>query len=172
MAGRQGKQKVRDMLLSLGVIALVAGVMYVFIPHDDSKDPVKRVDYSVELLTARRAAPYPVAAPEGLPAEWKATSVRFQGEKGNAWHLGFQDPTGQYVAIEQSTQEPAPFISGASQGARRTTATQRIGDRTWQRYEGGHYDALVHRDKGSTTVVTGTASFAELARMAQALKAS
>ncbi|MER6358894.1 DUF4245 domain-containing protein [Streptomyces sp. NPDC001634] len=171
MAGTKGKQKtVRDMLLSLGLIGLMAGVIYLFIPHDDHAPDLKRVDYRVELLTARRAATYPVAAPEGLPDTWKPTSVRFQGDHFDAWHLGFQDPTGQYVAIEQSTQKAATFIDEASQGAEETKVTQDIGGRTWQRYTGGRYDALVFRDKGSTTVVTGTASFAQLTKMAESLK--
>lgn len=160
------------MILSLGVIVLVAGFIFIFIPHDDSEPPVKRVDYRIELLTARRAAAYPVAAPEGLSKQWKATSVRFHGEEGDRWHLGFHDPDGQYVAIEQSTQKPARFIDDASQGAEETKATERIGGRTWQRYEGGRYDALVLKDKGSTTVVTGTASFERLTAMAEALKTS
>lgn len=158
------------MVLSLGVIALVAGVIYVFIPHDDSEPELKRVDYRVELLTARRAASYPVAAPEGLPTEWKATSVRYDGSEFDAWHLGFHDPDGQYVAVEQSTEKPAAFIDTASQGAEETKATQRIGDQTWQRYEGAKYDALVLKGEDSTTVVTGTASFGQLTKMAQALK--
>ncbi|MCX4971696.1 DUF4245 domain-containing protein [Streptomyces sp. NBC_00620] len=170
MAGTKGKQSVRDMILSLGVIALVAGVIYVFIPHDDSEPELKRVDYRVELLTARRAASYPVAAPEGLPTEWKATSVRYDGSEFDAWHLGFHDPDGQYVAVEQSTEKPAAFIDTASQGAEETKATQRIGDQTWQRYEGAKYDALVLKGEDSTTVVTGTASFGQLTKMAQALK--
>ncbi len=67
VAGMKGKQKsARDMILSLGVIVLAAGVIWMFIPHDDSEPDVKRVDYRVELLTAQRAASYPVAAPEGL----------------------------------------------------------------------------------------------------------
>ncbi len=171
VAGTQGKQKVRNMLLSLGVTVLVAGSVYVFIPHDDSQDPVKRVDYRVELLTARRAAPYPVAAPKGLPTSWMATSVWFQDEF-HAWHLGFKDPEGQYVAVEQSTRSPAPFIADASQGAKKTTVTQRIAGRTWQRYAGGRYDALVYRADGATTVVAGTASFGQLTKMAQALQTS
>src|SRR5690348_13393598 len=120
------------MLLSLGVIGLMAGVIYLFLPHDDHAPDLQRVDYRVELLTARRAAAYPVAAPEGLPGTWKATSVRFQGEPFDAWHLGFQDPTGQYVAIEQSTQKPSAFIDEASQGGHGTEVTQNIGGRTWQ----------------------------------------
>ena len=160
------------MILSLGLIGVVAGVIYVFIPHDDSEPPLKRVDYRVELLTARRAAPYPVAAPEGL-------SKAVEGDVGavtraptfDAWHLGFHDPDGEYVAIEQSTQKPVDVHRRRrARAPRRRTATQRIGERTWQRYEGAKYDALVLKEKGSTTVVTGTASFAQLTKMAEALK--
>ncbi len=160
------------MIISLAVIGLVVGFIYMFIPHDDSQPPVKRVDYRIELLTARRAAAYPVAAPEGLPSAWKATSVRFQGAESDRWHLGFHDPDGEYVAIEQSTQKPARFIDEASQGATETKGTEQIGGRTWQRYEGEKYDALVLKDEGSTTVVTGTASFERLTAMAKALRTS
>ncbi|CAL9563069.1 DUF4245 domain-containing protein [Streptomyces sp. NPDC058947] len=172
MAGTNGKQKTaRDMILSLGVIVLVAGFIYLFIPHDDSEPEVKRVDYRVELLTARRAAPYPVVAPEGLPAAWKATSVRYQGDDFDTWHLGFHDPEGEYVAVEQSTQRRPVFLDEATQGARETDRTETIDGRTWTRWEGGRYDALVlEGTKGSTTVVTGTASFAQLTKMAQALE--
>ncbi|MET9384860.1 DUF4245 domain-containing protein [Streptomyces sp. NPDC002928] len=172
MAGSNGKQKsARDMILSLGLIMIAAGVIYLFIPHDDHAPDIKRVDYRVELLTARRAASYPVAAPEGLPESWKATSVRFQGDKFDAWHLGFQDPDGEYVAVEQSTQKRSTFIDEASQGATATKTTEEIGGRTWTRYTGGRYDALVLQDTdGSTTVVTGTASFDRLTKLAGALK--
>ncbi|CAL9298734.1 DUF4245 domain-containing protein [Streptomyces sp. SudanB52_2052] len=172
MAGTNGKQKTaRDMILSMGVIVLVAGVIYLFIPHDDSPPDLKRVDYRVELLTARRAAPYPVAAPQGLPDTWKATSVRYQADEFDTWHLGFHDPEGEYVAVEQSTQRRPVFLDEATQGARETGKTEKIDGRTWTRWEGGRYDALVlEGTKGSTTVVTGTASFAQLTRMAEALE--
>ncbi|MFJ2606692.1 DUF4245 domain-containing protein [Streptomyces sp. NPDC091279] len=171
MAGSNGKQKtVRDMILSLALIGVAAAVIYVFIPHNDSAPDVKRVDYRVELLTARRAAAYPVAAPEGLAKEWKATSVRFKGDAFDAWHLGFQAPDGQYVQIEQSTQKQSTFVDEASQGAEETKVTQEIDGRTWTRYTGGRYDALVLPGKGATTVVAGTGSFAQLTEMAKALK--
>ncbi|WP_166661777.1 DUF4245 domain-containing protein [Streptomyces sp. BK208] len=176
MAGTNGKQKTaRDMVLSLGVIVLAGLVMYLFIPHDDDGGPdLKRVDYTVELTTARRAAPYPVAAPEGLAEEWKPTSVRYRGTDGDSWHLGYRAPDGEYVAVEQSTRKPDEFIEEASQGGRRTATTEEIGGRTWTRYTGGRYEALVLRDtdgvKGATTVVAGTGSFEQLGSMAAALK--
>jgi hypothetical protein len=160
------------MILSLVLIGMAAAVVYFLtIPHDDHAPDLKRVDYRVELLTARRAVSYPVAAPEGLPSTWKATSVRFQGENSDRWHLGFQSPDGQYVQVEQSTAKPADFIDEASQGASATKRTEKIGDRTWTRYTGGRYDALVLQGTpGATTVVAGTASFTELTKMAAALK--
>ncbi|MEV1063276.1 DUF4245 domain-containing protein [Streptomyces sp. NPDC050263] len=172
MAGVKGKQKTaRDMILSLGVIMIAAGVIYLFVPHDDRAPDVKKVDYRIELLTARRAASYPVAAPEGLPDTWKATSVRFKGDDFDAWHLGFHAPDGEYVTIEQSTQKRSQFIDQASQGSTETKVTEQIGGRTWTRYTGGRYDALVLQDaEGSTTVVAGTGSFEQLTTMAGALK--
>lgn len=160
------------MILSLGLIGIAAALIYVFIPHDDSAPDIPRVDYRVELLTARRSAAYPVAAPVDLPATWKATSVRFDGANFDAWHLGFHAPDGQYVQIEQSTQKPSEFIDQATQGATATKNTQQIDGRTWTHYTGGRYDALVLPAKGSTTVVAGTGSFQQLTEMAQALRTS
>ncbi|MGW0768268.1 DUF4245 domain-containing protein [Streptomyces sp. NPDC002676] len=173
MAGSYGKQKktVRGLVQSLGVCVMAAAIVYLVVPHDDHAPGIKRVDYSVELVTARRAASYPVAAPEGLSKDWKATSVTYDSKDAQHWHLGFQDPEGQYVQIEQGRQNRGDFIHEASQGAKATKQTENIGGRTWTRYSGGRYEALVLEDtSGSTTVVAGTASFGQLTKMAAALK--
>nr|WP_203606447.1 DUF4245 domain-containing protein [Streptomyces sp. SID11385] len=158
------------MILSLGVIVAIAAGIWIFVPHDDSKDPVKRVDYRVELATAQRAAAYPVAAPEGLPKTWKPTSVRYRAEDGDAWHLGYLDPHEKYVAVEQSTKDPAEFIESVTQEARKAGAATSINGREWQPYKGDRYDALVLREGKSTTVVTGSASPAQLKAFAAALR--
>lgn len=142
----------RDMVLSLAVILLAAGVIYLFIPHDEDQDPVKPVGYHVELKSARRAAPYPVAAPQGLPKQWRATSVRYEpeGSKGASWHLGFMTPDNQYAAVEQSNSaRPHAYVRDVTQHAHRTGRTERIGGERWTRYEGRKYDALVRVDSGS-----------------------
>ncbi|MFG2717424.1 DUF4245 domain-containing protein [Streptomyces sp. NPDC048416] len=161
------------MLQSLAVIGIAAAVIYVFIPHDDADaPPLKAVNYTVELTTVRRAAPYPVAAPVGLPDQdkWKATSVSYDGPKDNAWHLGFLDPQNQYVAIEQSTAATDKFVTEVSKRAKKTEKSQRIAGATWTFWDGPKYDALVRQDQGSTTVVTGTAPYEQLVAMAGALE--
>lgn len=171
---QRGRQTARDMVLSLAVIVLAAGVIYLFIPHDEDQNPVKTVSYRVELDTARRAAPYPVAAPSGLPEEWRATSVRYGADEpeGSVWHLGFLTPDDEYIGLEQAdAKRPGAYIQGVTQGAEKTAETVRAGGQKWQRYEGDAYDALVRTGGkgGSTTVVTGTASAEQLARFAGAL---
>ncbi|CAM5488839.1 Transcriptional regulator WhiB [Streptomyces antimycoticus] len=52
---------------------------------------------------------------------------------------------------------------------RREAELQRIDGEEWVRYEGDKYDALVRQEPGVTTVVTGTASYGQLTKMATAL---
>lgn len=174
VAGRNGKNKtVRNMLLSLAVTVPVAGTGYLVLPHEGSgRDPVKTVEYRVETASARRAAPYPVLAPEGLGADWRATSVwyRQQRGEGKVWHLGFIDPDTEYVQIEQSDGPADDFIADSTQHAEPTKRTQRVGGTVWQRYEGDKYNALVRTEHGATTVIAGTASDRRLAEMAAALR--
>ncbi|WP_415947907.1 DUF4245 domain-containing protein [Streptomyces sp. KLOTTS4A1] len=163
-------QTVRDMVLSLAVIGAVVAVIYIFIPHDESTPPPKRVDYTVPLSTASRAASYPLLAPQGLSEEWVATSVRYRGAEGEHWHLGFHAPDGKYVAVEQTSGKPEPFIESKSQDAKDTGETERIGGKEWKWYEGESYDALVLQENGATTLVTGSGSQARLTEVAEALR--
>ena len=161
----------RTLISTVSMNGVVVAGIYMFVPHDENADPTHVVDYRVETATARRAAPYPVAAPVGLPAEWRATSVSYERKNADAWHLGFLDPDKQYVAVEQSNGEAAKFISETTLQSQKD-GTQRIAGRTWDRYDGGRYRALVERGDGVTTMVTGTAPFDQLARLAAALRTS
>ncbi|MEU3664962.1 MULTISPECIES: DUF4245 domain-containing protein [Streptomyces] len=166
----KGKQTVWDMVRSLAVIGVVVAGIYVFVPHDDKADPTHTVDYRVETLTARRAAPYPVAAPVGLPEQWRATSVTYERTKADAWHLGFLDPEQQYAAVEQSSDTSVKYLERVTRNATASGQTQQVGDAAWERWEGEKYDALVRREQGHVTVVTGTASFEQLGTLAAALE--
>ncbi|MEO3975986.1 DUF4245 domain-containing protein [Streptomyces sp. CAU 1734] len=167
----RGKQTVRDMILSMAAIGAVVGTIYVVLPRDEDKDPTRVVDYRIELVTAQRAAPYPVLAPQGLDKGWRATSVEYDRMAANAWHLGFLDPDREYVAVEQSTGPSAKFIAKVTHDAADTGKTRQVAGETWQRWEGPKYDALVRVEKGATTVVTGTAPLERLTEMAEALEA-
>jgi len=174
-ADKRGNQTLRDLVLSMIVLGVVVFAIYLFIPHDSNADPVKVVSYSVELGQARRDAPYPVAAPEGLSADWRSTSVTYDASNPNnvTWHIGFMDPEQQYVAIEQTNGPADAFIASVTINSHLdATHTVTVGGHTWQTYTGGRYTALVRKDPTATTVVLGTGTQAQLTQMAAALKES
>ncbi|SOB82300.1 Protein of unknown function [Streptomyces sp. 1331.2] len=172
--GMRGRQTVRDMVLSMLAVGFVVWVGYLFLPHDADSDPVHVVEFKVAAATAKRAAPYPLLAPEGLPDKWRATSVSYRpadqnNGKGNAWHLGFVTPSGQYAAVEQSDAPRDSLLSDKVAGGQ-PDGTSEVAGRTWDRVQGEKARALTAPTGSGTTLLTGTASYEELAELAQALK--
>lgn len=110
--------------------------------------------------------------PAGLSEKWKPTSVSYEGRNGAGWHLGFLDPDGRYVAVEQSTVPAGKYVPEVSRQAKDTGRTYDVAGEAWQHWEGPKYDALVLQAEGVTTVVTGSAPTESLAEMAAALETS
>ncbi|MFI9318759.1 DUF4245 domain-containing protein [Kitasatospora aureofaciens] len=172
--GMRGRQTVRDMVLSMLAVGFVVWIGYLFLPHDANSDPVHVVEYKVAAASAKRAAPYPLLAPDGLSDKWRATSVSYtpadlSGGKGNAWHLGFVTPSGQYAAVEQADVPRDKLLADKVAGAQPDGTSDAAG-RTWDREQGDKARALAARNGSAATLVTGTASYEELAELAQALK--
>ncbi|MFD2618976.1 DUF4245 domain-containing protein [Streptomyces chumphonensis] len=164
---------VKDMVLSMAVIGIGAWGLYLFIPDGDSGDERPReISYQAELVTAERAAPYALMAPRGLDDAWRATSVYYRGQSdhGAVWHLGFVDPEVEYAAVEQGDGDPGKFVAKVTHQAADTGETVTVDGEEWARYEGQKYDALVLTAPDVTTVVTGTAPFARLTELADALE--
>lgn len=172
-ADKRGNKTLRDLILSLFVLGFVVFAIYLFIPHDSHADPVVVVPYSVELGQARRDAPYPVAGPEGLGADWRSTSVTYSDTdpKNVTWHIGFVGPKQQYVAIEQSNAASDAFAAAVTLGSHRdATRTVAVAGQSWDHWSGGRYTALVHKEPGHTTVVLGTGPESTLTTMAAAIQ--
>jgi hypothetical protein len=159
------------MVLSMVAVMGVALVAYLTIPHGGNGDPVKVVDYSAALASAKRAAPYPVLAPEGLSGQWRATSVTYQKDPaGHAgWHLGFVTPDGKYASVEQSDAPQNDLLKAVVAGYAPDGGST-IAGQSWSRFQGDRYRAVAERSGAATTLVAGSASYAELEQLAQALR--
>ncbi|WP_406202662.1 DUF4245 domain-containing protein [Kitasatospora sp. NBC_01560] len=170
----RGRQTVRDMVLSMLAVGVVVWIGYLFLPHDANGDGVHTKEYRVAAASAKRAAPYPLLSPEGLSDRWRATSVSYDPAslgrgKGNAWHLGFVTPSGQYAAIEQS-DVARDVLLGETVADGKADGTSEVAGQSWERLQGPKTRALTIQSGSATTVLTGTASYEELAELAQALK--
>ena len=160
-----GAKSVKDMVLSLAAVMLAGLVIYYFIPHSGG-DGVHAVQggISSSVDSARRAAPFPVLAPGGLPKGWTATEVNYDGMDATdaIWSLGYIDPQRQYVSVQQSNGSAATFIPSVTTSGVKVSGTSTINGVVWAHYQGSNYRALVLETPKVTTVVTGTESYAAM----------
>lgn len=170
VAKKRGLETVRDMVLSLGVVGIVVVLLLIFGRHSE-QDPVKRIDYTLKFQQAGQVAPYPLQAPEGLPERWRPTSAHFDGvdPANTSWHIGFINPNDEYAAVEQGNGTPEEFVKDKAKGGRPVGRVD-VEGKPWVSYDGPKYRSLVRTEGGVTTMVTGTASFEDLASLASALR--
>ena len=164
-----------NMVRSLLVIGALVAVLVAVVPRVNSisQPPVDVAAASVEIA---RESGWPIAVPEGLPEGWKPTSVRYVRSTDGlmTWHAGYQSPTGNYVALEQ-TQGATPRWIEAQTNRAREIGQVDIEGTSWTQFERGGkvQNSLLDRGSGPqdlTTLVTGTGTFEELAAFAAALQ--
>ncbi len=166
---------VPNMLRSLLVIGALVAVLIAVVPRVNgvSQPPVDVAGASVAFA---RDSGWPLERPENLPDGWTATSVRFVSSTDGlrTWHAGYQSPTGNYVAIEQTKDATDKWVEAQTNRAARTGSVE-AGGRTWDTYvrSGKVQNSLVHEAAGAdelTTIVTGTGTLDELATFAGTLQ--
>jgi uncharacterized protein DUF4245 len=156
----------------LACLALV-GLIVLITPRSNT-EVLPNVDYTFDMRTLRSVAPYTSYVPEATPTGWRPTSSRLTGGPGGgpvAWHLGFVTARDEYAALEESDEHADAFIKRMT-NRDRPVGAQQVAGATWEQYfrEDKRQRSLVHRLPGVTVVVTGTASFDELAVLAASLR--
>ena len=166
----------RDMLLSMGLVTLVL-LGWLFFVRPPTPDAVRTVPWQPVAAAAADTAAYEVLAPPSS-WDWRATSARIEPQPDGtiAWRVGFLTPSGDYVALLQRGVFPAQAAASATdwlesetrQGE--TEGTVEIAGRTWTRMLGepvpDERRSLVLRDDGTLTVITGSAPWADLDKLA------
>lgn len=155
---------VRSLLVVLGLVAVL-----VFLVPRVSSLSGPPVDVHATGLQVKEQTGWPIVEARGLPKGWTATAARFiRGTDGKmTWLAGYQTPAGEYASVEQTADSSAAWIEAQTNRAR-ATGDREIAGRTWKSFERGAkvQNSLLHvpADRGElTTLVTGTAPFADLA---------
>lgn len=162
---------VRSLVVILGVMAVV--ILIVPRVNRVTQPPL---DVAGSADTVASQSGWPIETPVGLPDGWRATSVRYERSTDAVmtWHVGYETPDNQYVAIEQAKYPTAGWITAQINRAKQT-GTLEAGGRTWTTYARDLkvQNSLVNRPEKSgalTTIVTGTATFDQLSFFADHLQ--
>jgi len=167
---RPMRQTVGDMIRSMVVVlAVVAAILIV--TWRPKPDPVRTVDITQALVTARSSADFAVEVPV-LP-ELRATSVRWEpteSSQGNlVWHLGYVTPSDEYLQVSQSRAAGEAFL--AEQTARGEPGESvTIAGGQWQVFTAPERTSVVRVDDGVTTIVSGTGPLDQVMTIAATLR--
>lgn len=160
------------MVLSLLVVlGIVVGLM-LLVPRTNSitQPPV---DVAAGARAAATQVEFVPSVPQGLPAGWRATSVRTTRSTASVmtWHAGYMTSDDQYAALEQGQRVPAEWIRSQTNRGREEGTIEVAGE-PWRKFVrlDKVQHSLVHERGDVTTIVTGTASFEDLALLAASLQ--
>lgn len=171
---RTGRSRsgVGDMLRS---VALLLVPILAFVGYQGwvrvTPDPAPAVDYASAASAVRRQAPFPVLAPAALPAQWRATSVRYTAGPDAHWHLGVLTAAEDYIGLEQVADDLDDAVTSFAPDTA-ATGSVTIAGQQWQLRTSSARDetALVRQDGDVSTVVIGTAAQAELVAYVETLR--
>ncbi|MFN8046656.1 MAG: DUF4245 domain-containing protein [Dermatophilaceae bacterium] len=164
-----------NMARSLLVIAALMALVIFMVPRVNSlSGPPVDIPATAQRVAAESG--WPVAIAAGLPSGWKATSARYvrTGEGAMTWLAGYQAPSGDYASVEQTRDASSTWVETEVNRASEQ-GTVEVGGRTWTKYvrSSKTQNSLLHRPGAPgelTTLVTGTASFEELAVLIEHLE--
>ncbi len=171
-AAHRGLRAARWVLACL----LLSFVILVAVPVPHTSAPVI-VSYQHDLAVMTRDARYPVVAPAGLPLSWAPVSsaVALGGANGPGtatWHLGYVTSAGTLASVEQSDAKPAAFISRMNDSGTPQPSVA-VAGRLWRASANpsrGQRSLYRTGPSGSTIIIAGNASWAQLRVLAASLR--
>jgi hypothetical protein len=153
------------------VVIVVAFVTFQEVNTGPPANPVHAIDYQPTLKYARRQAHFQLLAPPSLPAGWRATSVTFEPQGHQRWHLGVLTDQNKYVGLEQSDTPVRSMVQEYVDPAASRGRPVTVAGKAWSIWsDSGGDTALVRRQGGATTLVVGTATRAVLVDYVRSLR--
>lgn len=158
----------KNLVYSLLAVVGMTAVLVLMVPRVSSVSGPP-VDVSATAVTVQADTGWPIVEPVGLPDGWSPTSVRYVRTTGGfmTWHVGYQTPSGTFVAVEQTLDPSREWIS-AQTNRSPSEGTTEIAGLTWEKYvrDNKVQNSLLHQPEADgelTTLVTGTADFDDMA---------
>ncbi|MFD0556376.1 DUF4245 domain-containing protein [Stackebrandtia endophytica] len=160
----------RDMVLSLAVLLVPIGVIFLVWGFLTSETPVSEIDPTPAYIQAEGLG-LDVTEPEGLSQEWRPLSSGVNQADGLVTlRVGYYTPSGGGMQFIASQVDSAELIEAELNQSPRLLGPVTVGDVTWQSYVTAKgTTALVYTDESMTLIVHGDTTVEELQEFAMVL---
>lgn len=168
------KGSVANMLRSLLAIGAIMALFMIVAPR--LQPDHSGVDVQETAVQVAQSTGLAVSAPQDLGEDWVETRAEYRRSTDNlmTWHAGFETPSGEFIALNETQDATAAWVATQVNQAPVVGETEVEGEQ-WQQYarEGSRVQRSLVRlgDAGQlTSVVTGNASWEQLAEFVAALE--
>ncbi len=165
----------QNLVLSLLAVLGMMAALILVVPRVNSVGG-PAVDVHATAVDVAQQSGWPIVEAVGLPDGWTETSARYVRTTDGfmTWHAGYQMPSGSYIAVEQ-TEDPSPAWVAAQVNRAPKVGTVEAAGRTWTTFvrDNKTQNSLLDDPQTGgdlTTLITGTASLAEMADFATYLQ--
>jgi hypothetical protein len=170
-AGARSRKSAADMVRTMAVIIGFVAVIVLLVPRPNEVSQPD-VDASAAASAAKPGLSFTPAVPAGLPAGWVARTAKTQVGTDDVamWLLQYRTPSGTYAAVRQAADATKNWESRQVTDGREDGTIQ-VAGHSWvvrSRPDRG-ITSWVLREGKLTTIVTGTASAADLTTFTTAL---
>ncbi|WP_434618123.1 DUF4245 domain-containing protein [Arthrobacter sp. A5] len=173
-AAKRANASVMGMILALLVTVAVVLPIILLNPHQNASAYRPGVDVPVVAGQAKDAAGFAPAAAV-LPEGWSANYARWNSAGPTEvafWEVGYVSAAQQFISLKQSANANPTWVAQATDNAP-VTGDRRVGPQDWElRDKPGSNKSLILNYKGTTLVLSGSATLAEFDILAAAATAS
>jgi len=166
------RQNVGDMLRSMIVVLAVVGAI-LLVTWRPQPEAIREVPVEPTAAVAVQQADFPVFIVDPRHAG-QVTSVRWESTPASdgelVWHVGYVTPEEQYLQLSQSLASSETYLAEQTLDAQvladfseLPASVQELTGEGWVPWELSDRRSLVRDNDGSTTILTGSASWGELA---------
>lgn len=172
------RQSVGDMLRSMAVVLAVVGAI-LLVTWRPQPEAVREVPVEPIAAVATMQAEFPVLIVTPAHAG-TVTSVRWESTPASdgelVWHVGYVTDEERYLQLSQSLAESSDYLAEQTFQAAPIVdfgdlpaSVQRLTGEGWVPWQQPDRRSLVRDNDGSTTILSGTATWSELADAASHL---
>lgn len=147
------------------VLVVLAFVGFRAATRGDAEREVEPVALERPTAFARESVDFTVLSPRELPEGWIATSVRLDGGRDPAWHVGVLTDQERYIGIEQADRSVGDMVEQHVGEEAVDEGEVSVAGRSWTVYRDEEDDdlALVSEEPEVVSVVVGSVDQVTLA---------
>lgn len=156
------------------LVCVAAAAVFLLVTPQSRDEHIPRREYTITVANFNRDVTYPIWSPAKDPDGWIPNSNRIdKGQDGApVLYLGYATTSREHAMFVQSAEKPAAGFASRIANTDKPVGTEQVNGQPWEKRfrEDKKQRSLIRVLPDTTLIVTGTADWPELTKLAASLQ--